>query len=783
MRRARPSTFLALAALIVGCGDDSPPTTFCEPFGQVLCYGGPEGTDRVGACRPGVRICDADGAEFSECVGEILPVAEDCGTALDDDCDGVVNQGCACTPGTFEKCYSGPAGTVGKGICKSGRQWCREDGLARGACEGELVPATEDCTNDLDDDCDGVVNQPEACVCQPGDVAPCYSGPAGTAGVGACVAGVQTCLPEGGAFGPCESEIVPASEDCASDLDDDCDGAINEPDAACACTSGTTRSCYGGPAATIGVGVCVAGEQTCLDTGDGFGPCIGDVVPVAEDCATPEDDDCDGVANEEDAGCECTPGAVELCYEGPPFTLNVGTCRAGTRTCNAGGHWLLCLEQILPINDDCGTPLDENCDGSVNEPTSGCDCGLEDVQSLASEDCVLDYGEPAWKKPILGLPHDLAADAVGNAYMLLRRELPILEVEAVPPPLTGSAIVARYQPNGDFAWAKEVAASQLPSLGKDQLFHFSVAPNGVVAFSLPVLGGTSGALGADSWSWPGNAFRGVIAVDPDGYLIFDAAVPRFVGESNSAAHALAVDVDASVFYANGPIDSHLIKLASDGSVAFSRDLDVDVDDLAVAPSGDGGAVVAFTTGMIFDLPLPPLLPLQPLPGSTSDLVVARFDAAGVLVWAVRPFPLTAVHAGAVEAGVLTLVAEEGLVRMDVTDGSITGLELLPGLDAATMSLAITSNGAVFYGANGLGPTDFGLGDLDPYGAQPTGLFMALHAEGWTRWARAPYADGLVVGGGAHDVLFAALRVSTTIDLDGTPVTPMMPGYYLSRLAY
>lgn len=83
-----------------------------------------------------------------------------------------------------------------------------------------------------------------------------------------------------------------------------------------------------------------------------------------------------------------------------------------------------------------------------------------------------------------------------------------------------------------------------------------------------MLGGTSGALGADSWSWPGNAFASVIAVDPDGYLIFDAAVPRFVGESNSAAHALAVDVDASVFYANGPIDSHLIKLASDGSVGF-----------------------------------------------------------------------------------------------------------------------------------------------------------------------------------------------------------------------
>lgn len=53
----------------------------------------------------------------------------------------------------------------------------------------------------------------------------CYDGPAGTAGVGACKAGVATCLMDGSGFGPCQGQIIPQVEDCQTAADEDCDGA------------------------------------------------------------------------------------------------------------------------------------------------------------------------------------------------------------------------------------------------------------------------------------------------------------------------------------------------------------------------------------------------------------------------------------------------------------------------------------------------------------------------------------------------------------------------------
>jgi hypothetical protein len=53
----------------------------------------------------------------------------------------------------------------------------------------------------------------------------CYTGPAGTAGVGTCSAGVQACV--GNDFGPCTAESLPGAEVC-NGLDDDCDGSVDE---------------------------------------------------------------------------------------------------------------------------------------------------------------------------------------------------------------------------------------------------------------------------------------------------------------------------------------------------------------------------------------------------------------------------------------------------------------------------------------------------------------------------------------------------------------------------
>ena len=62
-----------------------------------------------------------------------------------------------------------------------------------------------------------------------------------------------------------------------------------------ACTPGEVEACYSGPPGTEGVGLCAAGERTCDGDGMGFGPCVGEVLPAAESCGTPGDDDCDGV--------------------------------------------------------------------------------------------------------------------------------------------------------------------------------------------------------------------------------------------------------------------------------------------------------------------------------------------------------------------------------------------------------------------------------------------------------------------------------------------------------
>lgn len=62
------------------------------------------------------------------------------------------------------------------------------------------------------------------------------------------------------------------------------------------CTPGETQECYTGPQGTKGQGICKPGQQTCNADGSAFGACEGEQLPKPEDCATPLDEDCDGLA-------------------------------------------------------------------------------------------------------------------------------------------------------------------------------------------------------------------------------------------------------------------------------------------------------------------------------------------------------------------------------------------------------------------------------------------------------------------------------------------------------
>ncbi len=63
-----------------------------------------------------------------------------------------------------------------------------------------------------------------ATVCEPGAKQACYSGPDGTQAVGICKGGVQECSADGGMFGACVGEVLPAQETCKDKVDENCDG-------------------------------------------------------------------------------------------------------------------------------------------------------------------------------------------------------------------------------------------------------------------------------------------------------------------------------------------------------------------------------------------------------------------------------------------------------------------------------------------------------------------------------------------------------------------------------
>ncbi|NUO50782.1 MAG: hypothetical protein HOV80_18170 [Polyangiaceae bacterium] len=64
-------------------------------------------------------------------------------------------------------------------------------------------------------------------VCEPGQVQPCYPGPAEVAGIGTCTVGSETCLPDGSGYAACEGFVLPSAQQCDSGLDEDCDGFVS----------------------------------------------------------------------------------------------------------------------------------------------------------------------------------------------------------------------------------------------------------------------------------------------------------------------------------------------------------------------------------------------------------------------------------------------------------------------------------------------------------------------------------------------------------------------------
>jgi len=269
-----------------------------------------------------------------------------------------------CIPGDMLNCYTGPAGTLAVGLCKSGIRTCSSDGSSFGPCTGEIIPSQEVCYNLVDEDCDGNIDN--GCTprfCEPGTSVACYSGPIGTQNIGACHAGTMTCSGDGSAYGPCVGEQGPSVELCDG-MDNDCDGIVD---------NGISY-----PPVTNGQFVCNNGAAS-LVCNTGFGSCLSS--GACDTLITNDSQNCGGCGNVCPAVANGTPGCNNS-------SCTIAACNTGFGNCD-GNMSNGCEVNLMSTAAHCGAcgttcGVNESCQngacikpiGSVCITNSQCSSGF-----------------------------------------------------------------------------------------------------------------------------------------------------------------------------------------------------------------------------------------------------------------------------------------------------------------------------------------------------------------------------------------------------------------------
>lgn len=383
-----------------------------------------------------------------------------------------------------------------------------------------------------------------------------------------------------------------------------------------ACAPGAIIDCYTGAAGTDVHLPCTKGKQTCLVDGSAFGPCVGEVVPSPEDCATGEDSDCDGM--------------IDAC------TGDVGwAMRYGANQPDVG--------RGVAIDSMGNVVLTGSFQGAVTfgatTLTSADNNGDVFVLKLDPAGTVL------WARGFSGNGFDqgtsVAIDAQDNVVVAgnFEQVLTLDPVHSITNMGGKDGFVAKMTPGGVVTWVKAVVSPQ-------DAFAESVA---VDASGNVLVGGRFRDkldVGGPAQFTAGGEDGYVVKLDPAGVHIWskqiadtgsqDQAIDgvTFDGLGNAYATGRArgdVDFGAGVVKNQGGLDLVLVKYKADGTLVSGALFGDGPDQAGLGVRGDANGNV-YLTGRLdgsMQFPQGPILAAY----GTADVFVAKLDADGVTSWA------------------------------------------------------------------------------------------------------------------------------------------------------
>ncbi|HAA57713.1 MAG TPA: hypothetical protein DCE42_23300 [Myxococcales bacterium] len=233
--------------------------------------------------------------------------------------------------------------------CEKGTKQCTAKGVT---CVG--VGGSEEVCDKKDNDCNGKIDDLER---------KCYQGPDGTQDQGSCKSGTQTC--KDGEWGECVGEVLPTKEICGNELDDNCDGQVDEQ---CPTCEDKDKDGYR-------AGAACTGEQDCDDNDPNVYP------GAPEICGNAKDDDCRGGDNPCNTGQQKpigTTGCVQNADCQTSYCGQVGTIARCTKHCMSDSD---CPNNLMCMNQMCwpyqktssgATVTLEPCDPAKCEKGSVC---------------------------------------------------------------------------------------------------------------------------------------------------------------------------------------------------------------------------------------------------------------------------------------------------------------------------------------------------------------------------------------------------------------------------